>query len=239
MFSPARRQETASPLAALENLLRPLPPPPSRPLRLSFIHSIDNSFILLQLSFRARVLYSRRLLMDSAIATASLSSTRPQTQGRSDLTAAEAVWIATAVLHRDHPNTFDFSSQEIFKKIRELALTTHPDVTLNAHISRHCVANSAPDPNHVRMLFATARGRRRLFREGDPYHPERASHPTHPAWVNLPAPLHSLRDWYQSTWNTIQVEQDPLLAAIGIGREIWADQHADEYVAELRDWRME
>jgi len=177
--------------------------------------------------------------MNPSIATAALSTTRPQAPGRSDLTVAEAVWIAVAVLHRDHPDAPDFSSREIFKKVRELSLTSRTDDTLNAHIAKHCVANTSPDPNRVRMLFATARGRRRLFREGDPYHPERAGHPTHPAWEDLPSPLHSLRDWYESTWNTVKVEQDPLLAAIGIGREVWANQHADEYVAELRDWRIE
>jgi hypothetical protein len=30
---------------------------------------------------------------------------------------------------------------------------------------------------------------------------------------------------------------DPLLSAIGIAKELWADEHADEYVARLRkDW---
>jgi hypothetical protein len=30
---------------------------------------------------------------------------------------------------------------------------------------------------------------------------------------------------------------DPLLSAIGLGKELWADEHADEYVANLRkDW---
>lgn len=27
---------------------------------------------------------------------------------------------------------------------------------------------------------------------------------------------------------------DPLLSAVGIGKELWADEHADEYVAQLR-----
>lgn len=30
---------------------------------------------------------------------------------------------------------------------------------------------------------------------------------------------------------------DPLLSAVGIAKELWADEHADEYVARLRkDW---
>jgi len=32
-------------------------------------------------------------------------------------------------------------------------------------------------------------------------------------------------------------ETDPLLSAIGIAKDLWADEHADEYVANLRkDW---
>jgi hypothetical protein len=30
---------------------------------------------------------------------------------------------------------------------------------------------------------------------------------------------------------------DPLISAVGIAKELWADEHADEYVARLRkDW---
>lgn len=32
-------------------------------------------------------------------------------------------------------------------------------------------------------------------------------------------------------------DTDPLLSAIGIAKDLWADEHADEYVANLRkDW---
>ncbi len=31
--------------------------------------------------------------------------------------------------------------------------------------------------------------------------------------------------------------KDPLLSAIGIAKELWADEHADEYIARIRkDW---
>ncbi len=32
----------------------------------------------------------------------------------------------------------------------------------------------------------------------------------------------------------VSVEEDPLLAAIGSGRHIWQDEHADEYINKLR-----
>jgi hypothetical protein len=31
------------------------------------------------------------------------------------------------------------------------------------------------------------------------------------------------------------IDDDPLLALRGSGKEIWADEHADEYVRRLRD----
>jgi hypothetical protein len=32
-----------------------------------------------------------------------------------------------------------------------------------------------------------------------------------------------------------KIENDPLLAARGSGRELWRDEHADEYVRRLRE----
>jgi hypothetical protein len=33
---------------------------------------------------------------------------------------------------------------------------------------------------------------------------------------------------------TKEEQEDPLLALYGTGRELWADEHADEYIAHLR-----
>jgi hypothetical protein len=41
--------------------------------------------------------------------------------------------------------------------------------------------------------------------------------------------------WYWSRARTAKVRPaDPLLALYGSGREVWADEHADDYVARLR-----
>jgi hypothetical protein len=46
-----------------------------------------------------------------------------------------------------------------------------------------------------------------------------------------------LLEWYEE-WSRSQVERaiesDPLLALCGSGKHLWADEHADEYVARLR-----
>ena len=32
-----------------------------------------------------------------------------------------------------------------------------------------------------------------------------------------------------------EIENDPLLSLLGTGRDIWADEHADDYVNRLRE----
>jgi hypothetical protein len=41
-----------------------------------------------------------------------------------------------------------------------------------------------------------------------------------------------LRDYLETSGN---MEDDPLLALRASGRELWADEHADEYVGRLRE----
>jgi len=46
-----------------------------------------------------------------------------------------------------------------------------------------------------------------------------------------------LLGWYESHYarRTMRKEADPLLALKGSGRELWADEHADDYVKRLRE----
>jgi hypothetical protein len=88
------------------------------------------------------------------------------------------------------------------------------------------------------MLFETAEGRRRLYRIGDPYHPDREGSKTIPDTEDLPAGYAELLKWYREWCEAAQrnrAETDPLLQARGSGKHIWADEHADEYVNRLRD----
>ncbi|HWG18813.1 MAG TPA: hypothetical protein VN678_13170 [Acidobacteriaceae bacterium] len=156
-----------------------------------------------------------------------------------DLTVANAVWIATALLQREAGDSRVFSTEKIVQSVEELRLTKGVSKSIWQHVNQHCVANRPPQPNRACMLTATGRGNRRLFREGDKVDDGRRGGRTHPDWEKLPTQFQSLKDWYEKVWNAPSSEEDPLLAAIGAGREIWADQHADEYIAELRDWRME
>jgi hypothetical protein len=86
------------------------------------------------------------------------------------------------------------------------------------------------------MLLETSDGRRRLYRSGDPHHPNRRGRVVPERW-GLPEQYRPLLDWYESHYaqRAAEKEFDPLLALRGSGRELWADEHADEYVKRLRE----
>ena len=89
------------------------------------------------------------------------------------------------------------------------------------------------------MLLETSAGRRRLFRPGDPFHPEREGGKFIPNTEDLPEKwFRGILDWYKGwTKNSVQdrIQNDPLLALYGSGKDIWADEPADEYVKRLRE----
>lgn len=154
------------------------------------------------------------------------------------LRVADEVWIATALLHREHPKRHDFSIEEIMERaIKETGgRPLRPGVRV--HINQHCVANRPPNPGRYRMLLETASGRRRLFRNGDNYDAAREGAKIVPARADVPSEYSGLLDWYRD-WNLDNVEDriknDPLLALRGSGKKLWADEHADEYVRRLRE----
>lgn len=165
----------------------------------------------------------------------------------SDLLLANRIWIAVASLHREFPIREDFSKDEIRRKLREsgLANGTKPG-SVNAHLKEHLVANVPPSSTKYRMLFETRPGGNlRLFRPGDLTHPARVPRrkPSKivPKREEIPEQYWHLLDWYE-TWSKephvpdapINWEDDPLIRLIGSGRHIWADEHADKYVENLR-----
>ena len=153
------------------------------------------------------------------------------------LKVADEVWIVAALMHREHPECPDFSIEEIVERARRqnLSGTLRPGVYV--HVVQHCVANRPPNPGRYRMLFETTVGRRRLFRAGDVYHPEREGSKITPKADDLPDGYSGLLRWYQE-WSrtfTRSESQDGILALAGSGKELWADEHADDYVRRLRE----
>ena len=151
---------------------------------------------------------------------------------------ADEVWIATALLHREHPEAPDFLIDEIVDRARREGLHEPLRPGVYVHVVLHCVANRQPNPGRYRMLFETAEGRRRLFRAGDVFHPGRRGSKVTPDLEDLPPGYSGLLSWYRD-WSKEaarrQIENDPLLKSQGSGVHLWADEPADEYVNRLRE----
>lgn len=152
---------------------------------------------------------------------------------------ADEVWVATAILHREHPERTDFAVEEIVERARQEAISggaLRPGVYV--HVVQHCVANRPPNPGRYRMLFETAPARRRLYRSGDAYDAEREGAKVTPAPEDLPLAYRGLLNWYRD-WCLLAAERapklDPLLALRGSGAKLWQDEHADDYVRRLRE----
>lgn len=155
--------------------------------------------------------------------------------------AADRVWIAAALLHRENPGRYDFSESEIIARGRRERFVEEKSNVFAVHVNQHCVSNRHPNPGRHRMLVETEKGRRRLYREGDLAWPGRTGKIT-PGRDQIPAKYHFLLDWYLK-WNRRSSGSggnssslpDPLLALRGSGRQLWKDEHADEYVRRLRE----
>jgi len=149
---------------------------------------------------------------------------------------ADEVWIATALLHREHPDRSDFTVKEIIGRAESENITgeLRPGVSVHAYL--HCVANLPPNSAQYRMLYATGDNTRRLYREGDETHPKRKGKIT-PERDEIPERYRYLLDWYRSQYDS--AKRDTWLRGIfemvGAGKEDFAGVDPDEYVRQLRE----
>lgn len=156
--------------------------------------------------------------------------------------AADRVWIATALLHKENPNRTDFAESEIVERGRKEGFVEEKSTAFAVHANQHCVSNRQPNPGNHRMLFETQKGKRRLYREGDHSMPGRTGKII-PRREDIPSKYHYLLDWY-AKWSgssssgpsrSVKSVADPLLRLKGSGREIWKHEHADEFIRRLRE----
>ena len=117
------------------------------------------------------------------------------------LKIADQVWVATALLHQEHPERADFSKQEILQRAQREYPEGAKRPGMSQHISTHCVASNTPSPAKHRMLTRTGNGRRRLFRSEDKFHPLRAAGNVMPQREDLPEKYHALLDWYATEYD--------------------------------------
>jgi hypothetical protein len=150
---------------------------------------------------------------------------------------ADEAWVALALLHREHPERDSFSAKEIVGRAREEQATAALRPGIQPHIYLHNVANVQPNSARYRMFYRLSDDSYRLFRPTDTAHPARKGK-TLPERDELPEKYHYLLDWYEREYckgpASRSAENDPVLRMRGLGKEIWADTDADEYVRSLR-----
>jgi len=114
---------------------------------------------------------------------------------------ADEVWIACALLHKENPDREDFHVNEIVDRVvkENIFGRLRPGVII--HVNQHCVANRRPNPGNYRMLYETRRGMRRLFKDGDDYHPYREGGKTKPRKSDIPKKYWPLLEWYDKEYN--------------------------------------
>lgn len=115
---------------------------------------------------------------------------------------ADEVWVATALLHRERPESRSFRVGEVKARAAQEGLHSPLRPGVQIHASLHCVANKAPNPGAYRMLFATSDGGRRLFRRGDEAHPARRGKVV-PNAEDLPPEYRGLLDWYATVYDAV------------------------------------
>jgi hypothetical protein len=163
-------------------------------------------------------------------------STKPDTAMESIRVADEA-WIGLALLHREHPVRESFTAREILERVKSEGATPELRPGVQVHIYLHNVANVEPNSARYRMFWKLPNDTYRLIRQGDHSHASRKGKMT-PSREELPEQYHYLLDWYEKEYcskaSGTKEEDDPILQMRGVGKEIWADTDADEYVRSLR-----
>jgi bifunctional DNA-binding transcriptional regulator/antitoxin component of YhaV-PrlF toxin-antitoxin module len=112
---------------------------------------------------------------------------------------ADEVWTSVALLHKENPERADFAVEEIKARARRENWPIRPG--FNVHASYHCLANKPANPANHRMLYEDSRGRKRLYRPGDPCHSERQNGKVHPDKLDLLPAYQSLVDWYDKVYS--------------------------------------
>lgn len=161
-----------------------------------------------------------------------------QVAAERDVKVADEVWIATALLHREQPEKAEFAVEEIVERARMERITDSLRPGVYIHAQMHCVANRPPNPGRYRMLFETRPGHRRIYCSSDPFDPRRDGAKVVPVAGEIPEKYRHLIQWHRE-WckgqSRVSSRFDSLLALEGSGKDLWKDEHADDYVNRLRE----
>jgi hypothetical protein len=156
---------------------------------------------------------------------------------KESIRVADEAWVGLALLQREHPEKESFTAREILDRVKTEGATSELRPGVQVHIYLHNVANIEPNSARYRMFWKLTNDTYRLIRSGDHPHPSRKGK-TKPERNELPEQYRYLLDWYEQKYcgetSAPREEDDPILQMRGVGKEIWADTDADEYVRGLR-----
>ena len=137
------------------------------------------------------------------------------------VSCAVEVFLATALLHREQPERDDFTIQEIVGRAANENMTGNLRPGVHVHASQHCVANKAPNPLKLRMLYATGKHTRRLALPSDIAHEDRTGK-IFPDVEDVPEAYRPVLEWARERFDDALESPD-----------FWA-QDADERIRQLR-----
>jgi hypothetical protein len=123
-------------------------------------------------------------------------------------TTSSAVWLATALLHRESPDRDAFQVKEIFDKVKELDILEVSDDTIRMHISSHCVAGISRSPDRHRKLTRVRTGWYRLYKIGDKVGEGRENGGIVPPTQLFPEPYRDMENWYQDEYVSKSVQSN-------------------------------
>lgn len=156
-----------------------------------------------------------------------------------DIKVADETFLATALLHREHPHREDFTIAEIVGRATQENIHGELRPGVRVHATLHCVANRAPNPGTYRMLYATGKSTRRLLLEGDNIHADRNGK-IFPDPDEVPEKYRELIAWAQRRFHTDRAPGRTrwlggILDLFGAGKDLWKDEDPDEYVRKQRE----
>ncbi len=154
------------------------------------------------------------------------------------LTASDAIWIATARLHDRHKKAEGFTPAQIQDEVEKNHLTGVKSKTVYQHIVQHVTATQPANPNRRRMLTEVGKGLRRLYLEGDAFHPSRSGGQFLPKADDLPSDLRGwVLLWYPE-WSAAHPAKQAVNTASNLMDALegtWTFGNAETYLRELRE----
>ena len=133
----------------------------------------------------------------------------------------EAVWMATAILHRDHGADELFTAGQIADVVADKNLCAKPPsrAGLQAAITGTCVANTNAGSANHRLLYRAKPGKYRLYHKGDDYHKSRKGGMTHPGPKGLSPGHKDLVQWYKDIYNKRAIGDGQVVKRLASGPE--------------------